>query len=401
MSYPKNAILFLLVCIIALSACGCGGGGGSVRQNPIDIDPGDPNPNQAPTITSIAPNSSSSQPVPMKAGDVQLISVSAADPDNDPLTYTWSTNNGNVTSVGSQEANYTAPGSAGTAIVTVTVSDGKHTPVSANVYFLIENADNTLPTNSPPTVILSANPTKVAAGGTSTITATTSDPDGDTLACTWIINGGTIQTKNDDNIVWVAPEVAGSYSITVSVSDNKASAVQASVAVTVEGGNVEPPFTNGLTGRYYKNSGELAHPVFKESDFKFQRVDPAINFEWGRGIPNAALVDPVDGKARDFNVRWTGHIRCDTPGTYSFRLRYDDGVRLFIGNDNGQLVPVIDGWLTGPNISHEQITLQGGKWYPIVFEYFEDESTAYVQLYWTPPGASGFQIVPTTMLRSD
>lgn len=415
----KFLLSIVAACLVAALLVGCGGGGGGSSNTnpkpiPIQPDPDDPplQPNQSPSITSIAPASSSTEPIKLKTSEEQVISVSASDPDGDPLSYSWSVDKGTITPLSSkQEARYKAPTTTGAAVVKITVSDGKNSPVSANVYFLIGSSEEPLPENQPPTVTLKANPTSVEGGKSSTLTASASDPDGDPLIYTWIVNDGNIgEVLSDNKIVWISPVAAGTYSVTVSVSDNKAPAVQASVTITVQssgggggGGGGELPFTNGLLGKYYKYPPHPHPPVdaFNPNSLVLERIDPAVNFDWGRNSPHPDLIDPEDGLPRDFSVRWTGHIRCDLPGIYSLRIKYDDGVRLFIGDDNDQLVNVIDGWATGPDVQRGNITLQGGKWYPIVVEYFEDESTAYVHLSWITPNGTEPEIVPTTMLRSD
>jgi hypothetical protein len=62
---------------------------------------------------------------------------------------------------------------------------------------------------------------------------------------------------------------------------------------------------------------------------------------------------------------------------------------------------IIDVWDTGPGTFEGQITLQGGKWYKIKMDYYEDEDRSYVQLYWLPPQATVWAIVPTEDLRTD
>ncbi|MBA3757445.1 hypothetical protein H0X09_01095 [Candidatus Saccharibacteria bacterium] len=58
-----------------------------------------------------------------------------SDPDGDNLQVSWSATYGTISS-GRERATFTAPGSAGTASVTVTVSDGKESR-SATVSFPI------------------------------------------------------------------------------------------------------------------------------------------------------------------------------------------------------------------------------------------------------------------------
>jgi hypothetical protein len=107
-----------------------------------------------------------------------------------------------------------------------------------------------------------------------------------------------------------------------------------------------------------------------------------------------------NGTAHDFGVIWNGYIRCDAAGDYQFKARYDDGFRLLVSDDNNQMKSVIDGWATGPFIAEGSITLQGQKWYKLQAQYFNDEDRSYIQLYWIPPRATQWAVVPTNMLRT-
>ncbi len=400
-----TAKLFLTAIVMLVLLAGCGGGGGG-GDNTIPINPPPPTPvNRAPVITSLSPQGTSNDPVKIPVGAKQHIVVAASDPDKDPLSYSWSTTNGAITGSGA-EADLSAPATPGTVIVTVKVSDDHKHTVTADCCFTVYKPNTPPPppppTNDPPVISsLVANPALVEKGGVSTITATVSDPDGDPLVYSWTCDGGLIESENGNVIVWKAPDTAMGCNITVSVSDGHNPAVSDSVSITVSGSS-EPPIKNGLTAAYIQNSGVLAHPILANGTVVFTRIDPNINFDWERKAPDPLLVTlPETGNGHDFGVKWSGYIKCEKPGTYSFRARYDDGFRLWISNDSGVMQPVIDGWLTGPSIGEGQITLQGGKWHKLQAEYFEDEDRSYVQLYWLLPDSTTWAVIPTDALRTE
>ena len=75
------------------------------------------------------------------------------------------------------------------------------------------------PANRPPTVSARCEPGTVAPGGSATVIATAQDPDGDALTYAWTAASGTLATPSDRQSVWTAPNAAGSYPVTVTVTD--------------------------------------------------------------------------------------------------------------------------------------------------------------------------------------
>lgn len=82
--------------------------------------------NGKPTITSVSVN-----PATVNANGVVSINVVAADPDGDPLTYSYIVTGGAISGNGAS-VSWTAPSTSGSHSVTVTVSDGNGGSVSAN-----------------------------------------------------------------------------------------------------------------------------------------------------------------------------------------------------------------------------------------------------------------------------
>ena len=90
--------------------------------------------------------------------------------------------------------------------------------------------------NSPSITSLTANPTTIFTGQTSTVTTAVSDPEGDPLTCTWSTNGGTLSsTTGCGSVTWTAPANPGTYNVSVSATDNKSghNPVSRSVLITV------------------------------------------------------------------------------------------------------------------------------------------------------------------------
>jgi len=169
-------------------------------------------PNQPPIITSLTAIFGT-----VEAGKTDIVTVVASDPENDPLACSWTATGGSLSSTtGCGSVTWTAPGTIGTYTVTVSITDNKpgHSPVSRSV--------NIAP-NQPPTITsLTANPENVAADLPSTVTLVASDPENDPLTCSWTADGGTLSsTTGCGSVTWTAPSTPGTYTVSVSVTDNK------------------------------------------------------------------------------------------------------------------------------------------------------------------------------------
>ena len=125
---------------------------------------------------------------------------------------------------------------------------------------------------------------------------------------------------------------------------------------------------------------------------------PPINIE----LPNVEEpdIDPIDVPTENnpndgFAINWKGFIYAPISGYYYFRVRVNDGFRLWINN-----AKIIDIW----NVSEGQtkigsIYLKGNQWHSIEANYFENQGNAYVFLEWKQPNMD-FSKIPNEYLSS-
>ena len=104
-------------------------------------------------------------------------------------------------------------------------------------------------------------------------------------------------------------------------------------------------------------------------------TDTEVHKNWGNG--------GLGGMKDHFSVRWEGKVQADADGTYQFRTRSDDGVRVWV---NGDLQ--IDNWTDhGPAYDYTQeITLAEGETADIRVEYYEKSGGAVLELEWQRDG---------------
>jgi len=87
--------------------------------------------------------------------------------------------------------------------------------------------------NQPPEISsLTANPSGVSYGGSSTVECIATDPDGDVIDYTWSASGGDISGVGD-TVTWIAPDKSGNFYVTVILSDGRGGETTDKVMVTV------------------------------------------------------------------------------------------------------------------------------------------------------------------------
>ncbi|HSJ59565.1 MAG TPA: PA14 domain-containing protein [Anaerolineae bacterium] len=116
---------------------------------------------------------------------------------------------------------------------------------------------------------------------------------------------------------------------------------------------------------------------------RFERNDPAIDFNWGAGSPRH------DIPAENFAVRWTRRLQLSQGGTYRFVVVSDDGARLWI---DGQLI--IDSWRDGYTTDEATIALAAGG-HDVRLEFYEHLGGALIRLTWSQIPATATSTVTT------
>lgn len=154
---------------------------------------------------------------------------------------------------------------------------------------------------------------------------------------------------------------AGSHDVRVEYFDGQGSG-HAKVWWEFLGTDVQPVYTD-WRGEYFEGTDLLGTPVLTLNE----RV---IDMNWGTGAPSPAL--PADG----FSARWTRSATF-AEGTYRFRVRADDGVRLYV---DSQLV--IGEWHESAAKDYTaEVYLSGGN-HNLQLDYYERTGNAIVSLSW-------------------
>ncbi len=207
------AVVMLVVVALLGGACG-------PKAPPPPTLPPVPTGNQPPVISSLT--AAKMQLYPSGNTEIQCI---AQDADGDQLDFKWACTGGNFSGAGPTVI-WQAPAAYGTYTVTVTADDRKGGSAQASLTM-------TVGANQPPLISsLTANPSGILYGGSTTLTCIASDPDGDVVRYSWSASEGNI-TGVGNKVTWVAPNKGGNYNITVIVSDGKGGETRGNVMVAV------------------------------------------------------------------------------------------------------------------------------------------------------------------------
>lgn len=144
-----------------------------------------------------------------------------------------------------------------------------------------------------------------------------------------------------------------------------------------------PNTGTGLLGRYYNNTTLAGSPVLERTE--------KVAFTWSSS-PGPGV------NANQFSTRWTGFVEATASGSFQFRMRSNDGVRLWI---NGNLV--IDNWTAHATMENDTapITLTKNQRYSVTLEFYDNSGAAVARLFWKRPGTTTFSTVPKSRLYAN
>ena len=199
--------------------------------------------NQAPQINDLIYENQ------VKALSQNTVACLAIDPEADNLTYVWKASNGTVDGQGSK-AIWVAPEAGGKCTLEVAVIDSQGISTSKS-FFIMVTEDVAPPkppviqkiiaesVEGPITIVPTDTPAAIQPlvrgriWQSYSIECIAVDPDGDKLSYEWSITGGKI-TGSGNKIIWTAPGVAGTYSISVEVTCNNGTTNPSTIQITVK-----------------------------------------------------------------------------------------------------------------------------------------------------------------------
>lgn len=254
--------------------------------------------NLDPTVTSISTSASVTE------GGTVSLGATASDVAADTLTFTWQlTDPDGVPSTVGTGANVTAAVTGdGTWIATVTVSDDDGGSAS--------QSQNVVVSNAAPTV-LAFGDLNVVEGATGSYVALPSDPGGDAVSVSWVLedaSGAQVATDTGMAATFVFPD-DGTYAAIATADDGDGGTATSAVTVTVT--NAAP--TISVAGDASADEGGAVSYSATTSDVA---ADP-VSVSWALEDAGGAQVDTATGATATFTV--------PDDGTYTVTATADDG----------------------------------------------------------------------------
>jgi PA14 domain/Secretion system C-terminal sorting domain/PKD domain/Bacterial Ig-like domain (group 2) len=194
------------------------------------------------------------------------------------------------------------------------------------------------------------------------------DPDLDPLTYEWDFGDGSPKgTTPTVNHTFTTLLPSQTFIVTVKVSDNKGLSATGSFNVVVD---------------YVGQLGCLKYAYYNNTTLSGTPAQVVAASEIAFSAPN---IDPKRPKINNISIRWDGSIIPSVSGIYTFTVRADDGVQLFINN---QLI--IDKWLNqlSTRVYTATVYLTKGKWTPIKVKYYQNTGPAELSLNWTVPNGT-------------
>jgi len=190
---------------------------------------GIPNPPPPPNHPPVAACAVTPASIYAGSGDTVAVHVTASDPDNDPLTYSYTATGGTVDGTG-PEARWNSAGVAvGSYTVNVKVDDGKGGTASCAADIKVEEKPN-----HPPTASLSIERSPIFPSERTGVTCNGSDPDNDPLTYSYTTTGGQI-VGSGSNVQFDPKGLQpGSYAVKCTVNDGRGGTADASGNVEVK-----------------------------------------------------------------------------------------------------------------------------------------------------------------------
>ena len=175
------------------------------------------------------------QPAEVMVGEPITVTVTPSNFNpKHTVTYSWSANGGQVTGKDTTATIDTTNIAPGSYAVTAHVTDprGKTNNVaSCSANYTVKP----LPPKNPPTMSLSASPSSVPPGGSVTLTASCTSPDGVPVSvANWTATGGAVSGSGNSATLSTAGAAPGTVTITATCTDSRGLNGEGSTQVTVE-----------------------------------------------------------------------------------------------------------------------------------------------------------------------
>jgi type IV pilus assembly protein PilY1 len=131
-----------------------------------------------------------------------------------------------------------------------------------------------------------------------------------------------------------------------------------------------------FTGKYYNSTNQSGGAVLT-------RTDTSINFDWNTASASGAV------NRTNMSARWTGNVTAPVAGSYIFRIRGDDNVKLTI---NSTVVVNQTNSNGSQNYTSPTYNATAGQVFSVRVDYVQYSGNSSVVLEWLTPGATDYVV---------
>ena len=171
-------------------------------------------------------------------------------------------------------------------------------------------------------------------------------------------------------------------------------ASQAPVPVTIQlappapisAGNLSPGLSVIYTDKFYRRISQM--PAISQAKATGKRGRPVLQLNHQAGKEGLVF---DSGKKKGVGMILTGYLHLAEPGVYRFQALSNDGIECILGDKQIFVDPDVHKDRLSP-VGIVDIRQEG--WYPLSIRYFQRKGTSALKLYWQPPGAGEFSIIP-------
>ncbi|WP_233261598.1 kelch repeat-containing protein [Vitiosangium sp. GDMCC 1.1324] len=287
-----------------------------------EVSPPPPFENEAPMIDSLVASSTTVAP-----GGFITLQATAHDPNaGDVLTYSWSSTAGSFSSASASSTSWTAPRTAGIQRLTITVTDSgglsSSIALAVNVSMGGETGDAQLSisfNSSPRLASVQATLTQLAVGQTTTVSVSTSDPDGDSLSYSWNATCAGSWTNATSSSARFTPSAlpasaCNNCRLTVTVSDGRGGQNTGTVALCVSDTPVINHFNPIIVRSYHSSDTAASGQVLTYEVVASDPEGSALTFTWAATL--GTLGTPTNTSSSS-STTWTAPlcVSSSTPPT--------------------------------------------------------------------------------------
>ncbi|MCP4701824.1 MAG: S8 family serine peptidase [Gammaproteobacteria bacterium] len=280
----------------------------TIAGNTFSLTQQPQSPKQAPTASFTASPANGTAPL-----KVTLDYSASKDPDGQIVSYQWAVNGQAVEADSSAQEKTITLTSPGTYTISLTVTDNDGLTDKAEQTVVVEAAKQA------PAASFTASPAKGIAPLKVILDYSASkDPDGQIVSYQWAVNGQAVETDSSAQEKTITLTSPGTYTISLTVTDNDGLTDKAEQTVVVEAAKQAPAasFTASPAKGIAPLKVILDYSASKDPDGQIVSYQWAVN---GQALEeDGGQAQEVDGSVLKKTITLTG------PGTYTISLKVTD-----------------------------------------------------------------------------